>query len=149
MIKIGRNDLCPCGSGKKFKKCHMGREDELALDSMGEITEEMSTWITSLPEVQHGRSREILDALDIEELTGNIIGIRFVDLKAYSDLNLFGGSHTEAAKGRGGGIFINLYKTMKTDPNHIYIAISHDIDDSTLIHEVAHVLDYLGMRPTK
>ena len=19
---IGRNDLCPCGSGKKFKKCH-------------------------------------------------------------------------------------------------------------------------------
>ncbi len=19
--KIGRNDLCPCGSGKKFKKC--------------------------------------------------------------------------------------------------------------------------------
>jgi len=21
--KIGRNDLCPCGSGKKYKKCHM------------------------------------------------------------------------------------------------------------------------------
>jgi len=21
-IKIGRNDLCPCGSGKKYKKCH-------------------------------------------------------------------------------------------------------------------------------
>lgn len=21
--KIGRNDLCPCGSGKKFKKCHL------------------------------------------------------------------------------------------------------------------------------
>ena len=20
--KIGRNDLCPCGSGKKFKQCH-------------------------------------------------------------------------------------------------------------------------------
>ena len=20
--KIGRNDSCPCGSGKKFKKCH-------------------------------------------------------------------------------------------------------------------------------
>jgi preprotein translocase subunit SecA len=23
--KIGRNDPCPCGSGKKFKQCH-GRE---------------------------------------------------------------------------------------------------------------------------
>jgi preprotein translocase subunit SecA len=20
--KVGRNDLCPCGSGKKFKLCH-------------------------------------------------------------------------------------------------------------------------------
>jgi hypothetical protein len=23
--RAGRNDLCPCGSGKKFKKCHLGR----------------------------------------------------------------------------------------------------------------------------
>jgi len=22
--KIGRNDPCPCGSGKKYKKCHGG-----------------------------------------------------------------------------------------------------------------------------
>jgi len=21
--RVGRNELCPCGSGKKFKKCHM------------------------------------------------------------------------------------------------------------------------------
>jgi len=26
MKKIGRNDPCPCGSGKKYKKCHMGKE---------------------------------------------------------------------------------------------------------------------------
>ncbi|MCB9790352.1 preprotein translocase subunit SecA [Candidatus Nomurabacteria bacterium] len=24
--KIGRNDLCPCGSGKKYKKCHIGKD---------------------------------------------------------------------------------------------------------------------------
>lgn len=24
--KIGRNDACPCGSGKKYKKCCLGRE---------------------------------------------------------------------------------------------------------------------------
>ena len=29
-VKIGRNAPCPCGSGKKFKNCHYGREDELA-----------------------------------------------------------------------------------------------------------------------
>lgn len=25
-MKVGRNDLCPCGSGLKFKKCHLGKE---------------------------------------------------------------------------------------------------------------------------
>ena len=28
-VKVGRNDPCPCGSGKKFKQCHEGREGEL------------------------------------------------------------------------------------------------------------------------
>jgi uncharacterized protein YecA (UPF0149 family) len=22
--RVGKNDLCPCGSGKKFKNCHLG-----------------------------------------------------------------------------------------------------------------------------
>ena len=28
MSKIGRNDLCPCGSGKKYKKCCMDKEEQ-------------------------------------------------------------------------------------------------------------------------
>lgn len=143
-MKPGRNDPCPCGSGKKFKKCHMGKEDELALETMGEFTEEMSRQITDLPEVNYGRCREIIDSLDIKELTGNEIGVRLVDLKEYTDLNLFSGSHRRTEEGRGGGVFINILKTLKTDPDNIYLAISEDIDDSTFIHELAHVLDYLG-----
>ena len=26
--KLGRNDPCWCGSGKKFKKCHLGKDGE-------------------------------------------------------------------------------------------------------------------------
>jgi len=26
--KIGRNDPCPCGSGKKYKNCHLGQSVE-------------------------------------------------------------------------------------------------------------------------
>lgn len=26
---VGRNEKCPCGSGKKYKKCHLGTEEEL------------------------------------------------------------------------------------------------------------------------
>jgi len=145
MKKIGRNDLCPCGSGKKFKKCHMGMEDELGLDGVGEVSvEEMGTKIKGLPDVKYGRSGEMIDALDIKELTGNSIGIRFVDLKSYNDLNLFGSTHHKVSEEKSGGIFINLYKTTQADPDNIYLAISRDIDDSTLIHELAHVLDYLG-----
>lgn len=143
-MKVSRNDPCPCGSGKKFKKCHMGREDELALDSIDEFTDEMSLKITSLPEVRYGRCREIIDSIDIKGLTGNSKGIRLVDLKEYSDLNLFSGSHSKAEEGRSGGVFINVLKTLKTDPDNLYLAISHDIDDSIFIHELAHVLDYLG-----
>jgi SWIM/SEC-C metal-binding protein len=27
--KVGRNDPCPCGSGKKFKKCCMNKQQEI------------------------------------------------------------------------------------------------------------------------
>jgi tetratricopeptide (TPR) repeat protein len=30
MAKIGRNDLCPCGSGKKYKKCCLASEEAAA-----------------------------------------------------------------------------------------------------------------------
>ncbi|MBI4194079.1 MAG: SEC-C domain-containing protein [Betaproteobacteria bacterium] len=29
-MKVGRNDPCPCGSGKKYKHCCMGRDEEAA-----------------------------------------------------------------------------------------------------------------------
>lgn len=144
MKSIGRNDPCPCGSGNKFKRCHLGREDELVLVSGGQVSEEMSAMITGLPDVDYGRSQEMARALDISELTGNKVGIRFVDLKRYAGLDVFGSSCHRASGGGDGGVFINVLKTLKTDPDHIYLAISEDIDDSTLIHELAHVLDYLG-----
>lgn len=28
MNKVGRNDPCPCGSGKKYKQCHMKEDQE-------------------------------------------------------------------------------------------------------------------------
>lgn len=32
-MKIGRNDRCPCGSGLKYKKCHLGKPLEVFPDS--------------------------------------------------------------------------------------------------------------------
>jgi uncharacterized protein YecA (UPF0149 family) len=32
VIKPGRNEPCWCGSGKKYKKCHLPREERKAAD---------------------------------------------------------------------------------------------------------------------
>ena len=37
MSKIGRNDLCPCGSGKKYKKCCMVKDERQRMDSQSNI----------------------------------------------------------------------------------------------------------------
>ena len=37
--KVGRNDPCPCGSGKKYKKCHGAR----TVDTGGTIAMELKT----------------------------------------------------------------------------------------------------------
>ena len=141
MKNLGRNDPCPCGSGKKFKKCHMGREEELILRRGETMPQDASLQIVALKEVRYGRTREMLDALDIAELTGKDVGIKFVDFQAYCGLGLTG---KEPPKDPGSaGIMVNPKKTEKEDPNHIYVAVTKEVSDSTLIHQIAHVLDYL------
>lgn len=144
MKKIGRNEPCPCGSGEKFKKCHLGREDEIILGGSSEISTEMSARITGLPLVNYGRSQEMIDALDVKELTGSGMGIRFIDLKRYKDLDLFGSHNPHASQEGSGAVIVNVLKTGKSDPDNVYIAISPHIGDSILVHQLAHVLDYLG-----
>jgi hypothetical protein len=142
MARIGRNDPCPCGSGKKFKKCHMGREDELFLEKREEPSlEEMGEKIVNLPPVAYGRSREMLDALDIQMLTGSAMGVKWVDLEAYAGLSFAGSGFSKRGEG---GVLINIHKTLNADPRNLYIAISPDIDDGTLVHQLAHALDFLG-----
>jgi hypothetical protein len=145
MGRVGRNDPCPCGSGRKFKKCHWGKEEGLPPPSSNDLSaEEMGLKIAALPGVEYGRSQTMAESLNLKEMTGRDIGIRFVDLKSYAALGFLGSDSHEGARGRGGGVFINPYKTGKADPDHLYLAVSPDIDDSTLIHELAHVLTYLG-----
>ena len=146
MRKIGRNESCPCGSGLKFKKCHMGREDELAANGLSDTSlEDIAGKIAGLSPVCYGRSEEMRVALDIRTLTGRDVGIKFVDLDSYFSLNIFGGGQSDVHKGRKkGGVFINQHKTRNVDPDNVYLAISKDIDDSSLTHQLAHVLDYLG-----
>lgn len=143
MLKVGRNDPCPCGSGKKFKKCHFGREGDLLQERGEENTTASGREIVGLPGMEEGRCREVLDGLDILGLTGSRTKIRFIDLDAYVGLGLSGAAGQERGSRRAGGVIVNPLKTQAIDPEHIYVALSRDAGESTLIHEVAHVLNYL------
>lgn len=39
-IKTGRNDDCPCGSHKKYKKCHMEADQKAQSDALAKVNEE-------------------------------------------------------------------------------------------------------------
>ena len=141
--KTGRNDPCPCGSGKKFKKCHMGREGELVLRKKEVLDPEAGPMICRLPEVQYGRSREIIEALIQDGTLEGSRRIKCVDLEAYRNLGFSGQEIPLQGLKGSAGILVNTQKTKENDPEHIYLAITPKIQDSTLIHQIAHVLDYL------
>jgi len=140
MEKIRRNDPCPCGSGKKYKKCHLGHEDDLITEkitSQGKIEEPL----VKLHEVHYGRSKEVLQRLNIRQVTGKKIGVKFIDLTQY--LKLTGAPQELPREGFSASQIVNINKTKKIDPDHIYIAITPSINDSSLIHQIAHVLSFL------
>ena len=147
MFKVGKNEPCPCGSGKKFKKCHFGREEQLLQDLQELDEEELGKRIVALPGVEYGHSREFADALDFEDLTGKTAKIHYVDFREYLGV----GFNPKPAPPRdsSAGMIINPLKTNTYDKDGIYIAVTPAVNDSTLIHELAHVLGYLeiGLLP--
>lgn len=67
--KVGRNQRCPCGSGKKYKKCHWGKEGILQPETMEQSFEELIAKEQQRKE-QQGLGREIISTVHQ--------GVRFV-----------------------------------------------------------------------
>ncbi|MFH1091205.1 MAG: hypothetical protein V1742_06515, partial [Pseudomonadota bacterium] len=88
--------------------------------------------------------RELLARLDLEKLTGSPVGVKFIDLESYLGLNLGKRNQPQDLSQVSACQMINPFKTMEADPGHIYVALSPAVSDSTLIHQLAHVLDYLA-----
>ena len=114
-------------------------EEKLMARVMKEFSFDKSFLITSLKEVDYGIAKEIKSKLKIKPLTGKEMGIRFVDINDYMNLNLEGSKRFKIPD----AVMINVLKTKISDPKNIYIAISPGVNDSSLIHELAHALDYL------
>ncbi len=62
MAKTGRNDPCPCGSGKKYKKCCLAKEQQQSTaargSSAGRRRDETDDLFEGLPAVPAGNMDE-------------------------------------------------------------------------------------------
>ena len=68
MSEVGRNVPCPCGSGLKFKRCCLRREDDVALDvaRAERVWERMQSWALKRFGDELGKSlKEHMDARGI------------------------------------------------------------------------------------
>ena len=137
---VRRNDACPCGSGKKFKNCHMGREDKILEDRMKFETSELALKIRDLPPARHAGAEKMARALEFTSAAGKKIKIKLVDLDAYQAISMKNAKSTPQGPG---GLLINPYKTRVLDPLHIYVALTPDVNESTIIHEFAHAADLI------
>ena len=137
---VGRNDPCPCGSGKKFKRCHLGREKDIITDRMQMDPGEMGLKILALPDCDHPRAWKMVEGLVFTSPAGKQIQVKFKDLAAYNQLFLYGQKGEDPGPG---GVLINPHKTRVLDPTHVYIALSPEADDSTIVHELTHAGDLI------
>lgn len=67
--KLGRNDPCPCGSGKKYKKCCMGRQNNRPVDSKKWYRQKYGIRLKEPRDIEGIRAagRIVLDSLDLVE----------------------------------------------------------------------------------
>lgn len=68
--RIGRNDACPCGSGKKFKQCHLGQEASVVW-KLGSPTPVIRAMATS--RLIHECSVEVLDRVPRDKASDMVL----------------------------------------------------------------------------
>lgn len=66
--KIGRNEPCPCGSGKKYKKCHGAQEPILSQAEMNTELNRIHQSILSFANATEGKIKEQIHVYDNSEI---------------------------------------------------------------------------------
>lgn len=51
-LKTGRNEECPCGSKKKYKKCHLEADERAQAEALAKLNAEMA----SHPKAEHAEA---------------------------------------------------------------------------------------------
>ena len=71
MAKIGRNDPCPCGSGQKYKRCCLARDETAAAEARARAAESTAPPPIDVDDDDDGlddASNRVIDLLEAERL---------------------------------------------------------------------------------
>ena len=70
MAKIGRNDLCPCGSGQKYKRCCLPRDEAAAVERARarELEQAAATFAVEDDDGLDEASNVVIDLIDAGRL---------------------------------------------------------------------------------
>ncbi len=147
--KLGRNDPCWCGSGRKFKQCHQGGTDSPALpDRVAWLCRKASLWI----EHSAGESHHLVTELAIAWMAGDpdtdesdVVDGDEADMqtqmaRAFADPILFDAALHE------GGLFTDFLRErgdLLPDDERLLAAAWLTVDRS--VHEVVSVERGVGM----
>ena len=66
MAKISRNAPCPCGSGKKYKKCCLSRKEAEALEQRRILEQNVGKALVEIDDLDD-LSNSVLDLIDAEK----------------------------------------------------------------------------------
>ncbi len=125
-MKVARNDLCWCGSGKKYKKCHMEEDFLSSLEKGRDMAPPRGIKVKTPAEIEQIRqacrlTAEVLDMVD-ERITEGI---------TTEDINTWVHDYTLSKGGTPAPLGYNGFpKSVCTSLNNV---ICHGIPDSTVI----------------
>ncbi len=86
----GRNDRCPCGSGRKYKVCHLGRERHPLDDRAGWLYEKAQRFLRRrAPGAMEDLADEVADPIDAPRLYRELHGSPWVADLALHEGGLF------------------------------------------------------------
>jgi hypothetical protein len=87
--KVGRNDPCPCGSGKKYKKCCLGKVEDEGEGSLEETLQEINRPLNRLALDRF--DQEVLEDPETQKRVSTVIkktkmpGAPFQDLRSFQE----------------------------------------------------------------
>jgi tetratricopeptide (TPR) repeat protein len=95
LLKVGRNDLCPCGSGKKYKKCCMLKDETQKLEELEKkenLVEEKEKKHPRTDEIENNlhRAYRLLDEEDFSHAGKIFRSVVLMDSSNYKALTGYG-----------------------------------------------------------